>query len=79
MTVEKVRKRQSQDTDRNDFLSGFLADDADATDAEMISTARTLIIAGSETTATLLSGITYLLMKNPEVSFQPLLKGMAMY
>lgn len=32
----------------------------------MIATARTLIIAGSETTATLLSGITYLLMKNPE-------------
>lgn len=34
---------------------------------EMISNASTLIIAGSETTATLLSGVTYLLLRNPRV------------
>lgn len=71
MTLEKVRRRQEQKTDRSDFLSGFLVDGADASDDEMINTARTLIIAGSETTATLLSGITYLLMKNPQVTAHP--------
>lgn len=67
MTLAKVRIRQEQKTDRTDFLSGFLVEGADASEAEMIATARTLIIAGSETTATLLSGITYFLMKNPSV------------
>lgn len=65
-----MRKRQAQKTDRTDFLSGFLVEGADASDEEMIATSRTLIIAGSETTATLLCGITYLLMKNPKVSFR---------
>ena len=67
MTEAKVRARQNQKTDRADFLSGFLKEESDASEAEMIATARTLIIAGSETTATLLSGITYLLMKNRSV------------
>ncbi|KAJ6007813.1 hypothetical protein N7540_011789 [Penicillium herquei] len=34
---------------------------------EMITNGSTLIIAGSETTATLLSGVTYLLLRNPRV------------
>lgn len=34
---------------------------------EIISTARVLLIAGSETTATLLSGATYYLLTNPEI------------
>jgi cytochrome P450 len=36
------------------------------TQSEMESNASTLIIAGSETTATLLSGATYYLLRNPE-------------
>ena len=62
LTTNSVRR--SQKTGRADFLSGFLSDHADATETEMIATSRTLIIAGSETTATLLSGITYLLLKD---------------
>lgn len=56
MTVAKVRARQEYKTDRADFMSGFLEPNADVSDAEMIATAKTLIVAGSETTATLLSG-----------------------
>lgn len=48
-------------------MTGFLQPNADVADAEMIATAKTLIVAGSETTATLLSGITYLLIRNPRV------------
>lgn len=33
---------------------------------ELVTNANVLLIAGSETTATLLSGVTYLLLKNPE-------------
>lgn len=33
----------------------------------MIANAEILIIGGSETTATLLSGVTYLLLKNPDI------------
>ena len=33
---------------------------------EILMTCRTLITAGSETTATLLSGVTFYLLKNPE-------------
>ena len=67
MTVTKVRARQERKSERADFLAGFLQPDADASDEEMIATARLLIIAGSETTATLLSSITFLLLKNPRV------------
>ena len=67
MTVAKVRARQARKSERADFLGGFLEPGADASDEEMIATARLLIIAGSETTATLLSGVTYLLAKNPRV------------
>ncbi len=37
------------------------------TRAELASNAAVLVIAGSETTATLLSGATYALLKNPKV------------
>ena len=67
MTTAKVRSRQERKTERADFLAGFLVEGADVSEAEMIATARTLIIAGSETTATLLSGITFLLLKHPDV------------
>jgi averantin hydroxylase len=33
---------------------------------EMVSNASTLVVGGSETTATLLSGVTYLLLRNPD-------------
>jgi cytochrome P450 len=67
LTVAKVRRRQERKVEHADFLTGFLQPGADASDDEMIATARLLIIAGSETTATLLSGMTYLVCKHPKV------------
>jgi cytochrome P450 len=40
---------------------------AELNDMELTSNAGVILIAGSETTATLLSGATYLILKNPEV------------
>ena len=54
---------------RGDFMDSMLRHRGTKdglTDDEIVSQARVLIIAGSETTATLLSGVTYLLLKNPE-------------
>ncbi|KAF2141262.1 uncharacterized protein K452DRAFT_359056 [Aplosporella prunicola CBS 121167] len=68
-TVERVSKRLAKQTDRPDIWTYVLKhnskDEEPLTLPEMHSTASTLMIAGSETTATLLSGLTYLLLKNP--------------
>jgi len=57
------------DIDRADFMSYILKynDEKGMTPAEIESNASLLIIAGSETTATFLSGITYNLLRTPEV------------
>lgn len=66
-----VLKRLSSGTmeERRDFLSYTLKhkeeDGKGMTEGEIIRTASTLIMAGSETTATLLSGVTYFLSINP--------------
>ncbi|KPA35153.1 isotrichodermin c-15 hydroxylase, partial [Fusarium langsethiae] len=56
------------DTSSHDFMSYILRhnDEKGMSRAEIIETASLLIIAGSETTATLLSGTTYYLLKNPD-------------
>ncbi|KAI4152136.1 MAG: hypothetical protein L6R39_001887 [Caloplaca ligustica] len=61
--------RLDRDTDRKDFTTYILRhnDERGMTREEIISTARVLLIAGSETTATLLSGATYYLLTNPEI------------
>ena len=67
-----VLKRLSKGTmeERRDFMSYTLKhkdeDDKGMTEGEIIRTASTLIMAGSETTATLLSGITYFLCSNSD-------------
>jgi cytochrome P450 len=67
-----VLKRLSQGTmeERRDFISYTLKhkDEVEQgmTEGEIIRTASTLIMAGSETTATLLSGVTYFLCTNPD-------------
>lgn len=63
---EQALNRQQDNTDRLDLISGFLKPEAKISQMEYESTVRTLIVAGSETTATLLSGVTYLLLTNPE-------------
>lgn len=53
---------------RPDFMDSMLKHRGDKdglTDAELISNSTVLIIAGSETTATLLSGVTYWLLRTP--------------
>ncbi|KAB8235867.1 cytochrome P450 [Aspergillus alliaceus] len=54
---------------RGDFMDAMLRNRGEKqglTDPELVANASTLITAGSETTATVLSGITYFLLRNPE-------------
>ncbi|KAF2209337.1 hypothetical protein CERZMDRAFT_114022 [Cercospora zeae-maydis SCOH1-5] len=66
----QVTKRIERETDRSDFMSKILAHngekDFEMTKERLDSNATLILTAGSETTATLLSGATYLLLKNPD-------------
>ncbi|KAI0997610.1 Cytochrome P450 monooxygenase [Podosphaera aphanis] len=67
--AQKVRDRLAQDsTDRVDFMSYILKynDEKGMSLPEIESNATLLIMAGSETTASYLSGVTYHLLINPE-------------
>ena len=68
MTREKVGRRLKKQTDRPDFMTYILRhnDERGMSLPEIESNASFLIMAGSETTATALSGVTYLLLRNPE-------------
>ncbi|MCJ1235343.1 hypothetical protein MMC14_003311 [Varicellaria rhodocarpa] len=67
-TREKLERRLAQKTDRRDFINYIQRhnDEKGMSEPEILATCRTLITAGSETTATLLSGVTFFLLKNPE-------------
>jgi cytochrome P450 len=71
LSAAKVAQRLERGTDRPDFISEILKNQGEKskslTRGEMDSNAVVFMVAGSETTATLLSGVTYLLMKNPDV------------
>lgn len=79
MTTAKVQQRLATQTDRADFLSYILRHstiDENSKDShdgkgmsvpEITANSSLLIMAGSETTATALSGVTYLLLRNPAV------------
>ncbi|KAL4809783.1 benzoate 4-monooxygenase cytochrome P450 [Aspergillus unguis] len=71
---QKVRRRLERETDREDFMTRVLEYNSQKapgkgfkgmTPQELDSTANHIIVAGAETTATLLSGATYFLLKNP--------------
>jgi cytochrome P450 len=67
---EKVARRLGRkDQDRKDFMSYILRhnDERGLSLPEIQETAVVLIIAGSETTATFLSGFTYFLLQSPHV------------
>lgn len=66
MAKEKAAFRKAIPEERDDLISGMLRPDSEVTHLEYQSTVETLIIAGSETTATLMSGATYYLLKNPD-------------
>lgn len=59
---------ESKDTESQDFMSYVLRhnDEKGMSQLEIIENSGVIIIAGSETTATLLSGTTYFLLKNPD-------------
>ncbi|PQE20159.1 isotrichodermin C-15 hydroxylase protein [Rutstroemia sp. NJR-2017a BBW] len=65
---EKAERRMATETDRPDFMTYILRhNDAEngMTPEEIKENANILILAGSETTATLLNGLTYFLLQNP--------------
>ncbi|VUC36388.1 unnamed protein product [Clonostachys rosea] len=69
LTQETTLNRvASGNIEREDFMSYILRhnDEKGLSKGEMVENAGILIIAGSETTATLLSGTTFHLLKNPE-------------
>ena len=72
-TRATVLKRMATKTERKDFMFYALRamDKGDPATMmsreEIVATFEVLMLAGSETTATLLSGVTYQLLKNPEV------------
>ncbi|KAF1998245.1 cytochrome P450 [Amniculicola lignicola CBS 123094] len=65
----KVEKRLATKTDRKDFMSYILKynDERGMNREEVVDTASILIVGGSETTATLLCGLTYYLLVTPHV------------
>ena len=66
-TNVKTQARLDRKTDRNDFMTYILRhnDERGMSKDEIMNSSGLLIIAGSETTATLLSGLTYYLLKHP--------------
>ncbi|KAL3420963.1 Isotrichodermin C-15 hydroxylase 11 [Phlyctema vagabunda] len=68
LTKEKLKQRLAIKTDRPDFITYILRhnDEKGMSIQELEANASLLIKAGSETTATGLSGATYLLLKNPD-------------
>ncbi|KIN02897.1 hypothetical protein OIDMADRAFT_160486 [Oidiodendron maius Zn] len=68
ITVEKVKHRIGLAEERPDFLGNILKrKEKGFTYPELLSNSSILVIAGSETTATILSGVTYLLLETPNV------------
>ncbi|CAL5865821.1 uncharacterized protein PFLUO_LOCUS27 [Penicillium psychrofluorescens] len=67
LCTEKVHRRLEVKTDRPDFWTYIMRynDERSLTTVEMESNAALLILAGSETTASLLSGFTYYTLTNP--------------
>ena len=67
--VDLLNKRSAAETSRPDFMTYLLShknDEHAMTPEEIQANAGLLILAGTDTTATLLSGTTYLLLKNPD-------------
>jgi cytochrome P450 len=68
--AEKIAKRTGKGTEQGDFLDNVLKNEGKETGmstAELTANASNLILAGSETTATLLSGCVWQLLQNPDV------------
>ncbi|KAF8459864.1 cytochrome P450, partial [Kalaharituber pfeilii] len=66
---ELVKQRMSKETDRKDFMNYILEnkDDPEFSQVDFAANAQILIPAGGETTSTLLSGLTYYIIKTRNV------------
>ncbi|OKP00943.1 Isotrichodermin C-15 hydroxylase [Penicillium subrubescens] len=66
LTKAKMLRRMERTEGRDDLIEGLLKkkDELNLTVEKLIANAEILIIGGSETTASLLSGVTYLLLTN---------------
>ncbi|CAI7657824.1 unnamed protein product [Penicillium viridicatum] len=66
-TEQKMMRRMEKEEGRPDLIEGLLRkrEELNLSIDELIANAEILIIGGSETTASLLSGVTYLLLTNP--------------
>ncbi|EFW98568.1 60S ribosomal protein l3 [Grosmannia clavigera kw1407] len=71
LAMQRVEKRMALGTERPDFLEGLLRqrkeDNMTLSIDDIAKNAEMLVLAGSETTATLLTGLTYLLLRNRAV------------
>ncbi|KAJ5272819.1 cytochrome P450 monooxygenase [Penicillium angulare] len=69
LSMEKLQRRMEPGNERSDLIEGLLLkkEELNLTMENIQSNGNILIIGGSETTATLLSGVTYLLLSNPHV------------
>ena len=65
LTLEKSRRRMALKTERTDFLGPLTNPESGVSEEDFTSNASALILAGSETTATLLSGATFHLLMSP--------------
>jgi len=68
-TMALVQKRINKESDRPDFMTRMLEnrDKDEVSDIQLAAHSSDFVTAGSETTATTLSAITYYLMRTPEV------------
>ncbi|KAK0628019.1 Isotrichodermin C-15 hydroxylase [Lasiodiplodia hormozganensis] len=69
LTQEKLDRRRANDPPYTDLLTNFLKAEREGTlhPRDVDSNGPVIVIAGSETTATLLSGATYYLLTHPDV------------
>lgn len=69
LVEEKVRRRKTRNPEYIDFMSHLLQAEEKGrlTIPDLVANANLMVIAGSETTATILSGTTYYLLTHPHV------------
>ena len=66
MTRDKALHRLNMKTDRIDLMARLAAPESGISESEFISNCGTVIVAGSDTTANLLAGVTHFLSQNQE-------------